>query len=162
VKCIFDMDRKAFYMIPVSAADRNVINTVFNMTTAGDFVLLVRQDVPQSDGVVSHLEVSRFNYNAARPLSVFEFAFQAQHPDAPLPDPRSGSGTKRSRLADYVLRRQALQSFIVGLLPGVGDVAVLPLGTTVADPEDPIVIDPGPTTPPNPVHTAPLTGPAKG
>lgn len=165
MKCVFDTDRKAFYVVPVNAADRNIIQNLLGMTTAGDFVLLVRQDVPQSDGVLSHLEVCRFNYNAARPFSAYELAAMAQNPGDPAPDSRGGLGTKRTALAAYVARRAAVQSFIAGLLPGVGDIAVLPGGSTVADPENPVVVDPGPTTPINPITLPHLTAPvapAKG
>ena len=130
MKCIFDVDRKAFYLVPTSAQDRLIINTVFDMQTAGDFVLLVRQDVIGSDGVISHLEVSRFLYNPPRALSAYERA----NPNG-SDDPRGGLGTKRSAELATRLRRQAIQTFIAGLSPAVGDVVALPAGTNPIDPD---------------------------
>jgi hypothetical protein len=136
VKCIYDQDRKAFYVVPISVADRTIITDVFDMQLAGDFVLLVRQDVPSSDNVLSHLEVSRFMYSPPRAFSVYEFARLAADPSSGEGD-RALLGTKRATLANYILRRQAVANFIAGLVPAtLGNVVVIPPGTTPIDPED--------------------------
>ncbi len=135
MKCVYDQDRKALYIIPQTAGDRNVITNVFNMTTAGDFVLIVRQDVPNSDNVISHLEVSRFTYSAPRYFSAWENAYLAAHPGAPEPAGRGGMGQKPSRLSDYLARRAAISAYIATLGATAGDVIVLPNGTTSVDPD---------------------------
>ena len=143
MKCIYDRDRKAFYLVPQTAADRAVIVNDFGMRSAGDFVLLVRQDVIRSDGVISHLEVSRFLYNKPQPLSTFEKAAVENDPGCAEPDARSGLGTHPSRHDLYANRRSAVLAFIAGLAPGAGDVVTLPLGSNPIDRDDAVTKLPG-------------------
>lgn len=134
MKCLYDRDRKAFYVVPVTAADRQIIQNDFGMTTAGDFVMLVRQDVLGSDNQLSHLEVSKFLYTPPRAFSTYEFEFLAANPNATPPD-RNFLGTRHSAEQATRSRRTAIQAFIAGLAPLLGDVVILPLGTNPVDPD---------------------------